>query len=121
MDEGPALADAPDEMRRTRIDKTTPYEGFVMGQLLQMCGSVLVLVAFALTQRGVLDQRSSRYLVLNVVGSAILAAQALVLHQWGFLLLEGVWALVSAVSLVGVLRRPADPGVPVSDRLGAHR
>ena len=121
MVHGSDIADAPDEMRRTRIDKTTLHKGFVMGQLLQVCGSVLVLVAFALAQRGVLDQKSSRYLVLNVVGSAILAVQALVLHQWGFLLLEGVWALVSAVSLVGVLRRPADRGIPASDRLGAHR
>lgn len=92
-----------------------------MGQLVQVCGSLLVLVAFALAQRGVLDQKSPRYLVLNVVGSAVLAVQALVLHQWGFLLLEGVWALVSAVSLVGVLRRPADGAVPSGERLGAHR
>lgn len=77
-----------------------------MGQLVQVCGSVLVLVAFALAQRGVLEQKSSRYLVLNVVGSAILAVQALVLHQWGFLLLEGVWALMSAISLAAVLRTP---------------
>lgn len=92
-----------------------------MGQLVQVCGSVLVLVAFALAQRGVLHQKSARYLVLNVVGSAILAAQALVLRQWGFLLLEGVWALVSAVSLVGVLRRPADRERAARDRLGADR
>ena len=80
-----------------------------MDQLVQVFGSVLVLAAFALAQRGVLHHRSARYLVLNVAGSLILALQALVLRQWGFLLLEGVWALVSAVSLVGVLRRPADP------------
>ena len=92
-----------------------------MGQLVQVCGSLLVLAAFALAQRGVLDQKSPRYLGLNVIGSAILAVQALVLHQWGFLLLEGVWALVSAVSLVGVLRRPADGAIPSSERLGAHR
>ena len=77
-----------------------------MGQLVQVCGSLLVLVAFALAQRGILDHRSPRYLVLNVMGSAILAVEALVLHQWGFLLLEGVWALVSAVSLAVVLRAP---------------
>ena len=40
-----------------------------MGQLVQVCGSVLVLVAFALAQRGVLDQKSPRYLVLHVEGS----------------------------------------------------
>jgi hypothetical protein len=76
-----------------------------MNQLIQVCGSLLVLAAFALTQRGVLDQKSRPYLVMNVVGAAILALQGLLLRQWGFLLLEGVWALVSLLSLIGTLRR----------------
>jgi hypothetical protein len=43
-----------------------------------------------------LDQHSYAYLWLNALGSAVLAWLALDGHQWGFLLLEGVWALVSA-------------------------
>ncbi|MDQ2754964.1 MAG: hypothetical protein M3Y71_00080 [Actinomycetota bacterium] len=78
-----------------------------MGQFVQVCGSLLVLVAFALAQRGILDQKSTSYLILNIVGGAILAVQALTLRQWGFLLLEGVWALVALMSLVGALRRPS--------------
>ncbi|MFI5085123.1 MAG: hypothetical protein ACHP7K_04235 [Actinomycetales bacterium] len=76
-----------------------------MGQLIQIIGSILVLVAFALAQWGFLDQKSVRYLVLNTIGSAVLAVNAVFGAQWGFLLLEGVWAIVSAISLVGVLRR----------------
>jgi hypothetical protein len=40
------------------------------------------------------------YLWLNLVGSAILAVLAAVSSNWGFLLLEGAWALVSGWSLV---------------------
>ncbi|HET8969970.1 MAG TPA: hypothetical protein VFN19_02840 [Candidatus Nanopelagicales bacterium] len=75
-----------------------------MGQLVQIVGSLLVLAGFALAQRGVLDQKSVRYLLLNLVGSAVLAIEAITGQLWGFLLLEGVWAIVSAVSLVTVLR-----------------
>jgi hypothetical protein len=49
--------------------------------------------------------------VLNLVGSAILAVLAWYEEQLGFLLLEGIWALVSAWSLTQVLRgqSPAAP------------
>lgn len=75
-----------------------------MSQLVQVIGSVLILAAFALAQRGVLDARSRVYLVLNLVGSGVLAADAVAEKQWGFLLLEGVWSLVSLLSLLAVLR-----------------
>ncbi|GAB3390585.1 hypothetical protein GCM10027568_14840 [Humibacter soli] len=75
-----------------------------MDIVIQVVGSLLVLAGFALAQCGVLDPKSIGYLVLNVVGSGILAVNAVFGAQWGFLLLEGVWAIVSLVSLIGVLR-----------------
>lgn len=75
-----------------------------MGQVIQIVGSLLVLAGFALAQWGILNLKSLRYLVLNTIGSAILAVNAIYEAQWGFLLLEGVWAIVSAISLVAVLR-----------------
>ncbi|MEO6944418.1 MAG: hypothetical protein ABI053_06880 [Lacisediminihabitans sp.] len=75
-----------------------------MGIVIQISGSLLVLTGFALAQWGVLDQKSLWYLILNTVGSTVLAINAVFEQQWGFLLLEGVWALVSAVSLIFVLR-----------------
>jgi hypothetical protein len=44
------------------------------------------------------------YLALNLVGSAVLAVLAWHEDQWGFLLLEGVWALVSVWGLIQVQR-----------------
>ena len=74
-----------------------------MGQVVQVLGSLLILVPFVLAQRGRVTTDSWRYLVPNLVGSTVLAVDAAIEHQWGFLLLEGVWALVSLVSLL----RPA--------------
>jgi hypothetical protein len=61
-------------------------------------------VAFGAAQLGHLDQSSRLYLVLNLVGSVILAILAWYEEQLGFLLLEGVLALVSTWSLMQVLR-----------------
>ena len=75
-----------------------------MSQVIQIIGSLLILAAFGLAQRGKLDQKSLWYLWLNLIGSGILSVMAFFEKQWGFLLLEGVWAIVSAVSLAAVLR-----------------
>ena len=72
--------------------------------VLELAGAVSILAAFTLGQLRLLDQHSLVYLLLNLVGSAVLAVIALAGERWGFLLLEGVWSIVSAASLVGLLR-----------------
>ena len=75
-----------------------------MGQFVQIVGSLLVLSAFAAAQQDRVNHRSKVYLLLNIVGSSVLAIEAVVEEQWGFLLLEGVWAVVSMAGLVAVIR-----------------
>ncbi len=75
-----------------------------MEQAVQIFGALLVLAAFVATQTGFRDARSYPSLVLNLVGSGILAVLAAADRQWGFLLLEGVWAMVSLWSLAARLR-----------------
>jgi hypothetical protein len=54
---------------------------------------------------------SGIYLMLNLAGSIVLTVLAWHEQQWGFLLLEAVWALVSAWGLIQLARpiRPASP------------
>lgn len=81
-----------------------------MAQLIQIAGALMMLAGFAGAQFRLLDQRSYTCLVLNLIGSAVLAVLAYVERQWGFLLLEGVWAVVSAWGIAARLRggEPAD-------------
>ena len=78
-----------------------------MDQLIQIIGALLILAAFAAVQFERMRPDSRLYLTLNLVGSAILAVLALLSSQWGFLLLEGVWAVVSAWGLARALLEPA--------------
>ena len=71
-----------------------------MAQVIQVLGSLLILIAFGAAQRGSLAPTSRVYLGLNLAGSAVLAVLAARDQQWGFLLLEGCWALVSGAGLI---------------------
>ncbi len=82
-----------------------------MDQLVQIVGALLILVAYAAAQFGAMSQHSRAYLLLNLIGSVVLAGLALVEQLWGFLLLESVWAVVSAWGLIQLLRgRPLSAG-----------
>lgn len=75
-----------------------------MSEILQIIGAILVLGAFTFSQFRLLDQQSYPYLLLNLVGSGILAVLAIISQQWGFLLLEGGWALVAFWGVAARLR-----------------
>ena len=75
-----------------------------MDQVIQIVGALLILTAFGAVQFNRMSPNSSSYLALNLIGSIILAVLALAASQWGFVLLEGVWAIVSAWGLFTALQ-----------------
>jgi hypothetical protein len=75
-----------------------------VGQAVQMLGAVLVLVAFVFAQQHRLTTDSPAYLALNALGTGILAIVAGLNGDVGFTVLEGTWAVVSAVGLARSLR-----------------
>lgn len=89
-----------------------------MDQFIQIVGALLVLAAFLLAQFDILDARTFRYLIPNAVGSTAMAITAVVTGDWGFVFLEGVWAVVSYLGIVQRLvgRSPgtAQKGTPQS-------
>lgn len=94
---------------RTRPSKDGAHHIMHPVDIVEIVGSLLILVAFGASQLGRLDAHSVPYLVLNIAGSAVLAVIAAAQQSWGFLLLEGTWAIVSAASLAARVIRRADP------------
>ena len=90
-----------------------------LDQVVQMVGALLILAGFILSQRKLLDADSYLYLILNLVGAAILAVLAFQGQRWGFVLLEGVWALVALASLI--LRLSGKEPAGMHEGCGVHR
>lgn len=76
----------------------------MLEQAIAIVGALIILVAYGANQAGWLDRTRPLYSVLNLVGSVILTVIAFRSAQWGFVLLEGVWALISVPPLLRGLR-----------------
>ena len=75
-----------------------------MLQVISVVGALAILISYAANQLGNVGLDNLPYQLANLIGSAILTVVAVVEVQLGFILLEGVWALVSLRSVVKILR-----------------
>ena len=81
----------------------------MINQVLSLVGAAMILVAYFAFQRGWLERKDRLYHALNLVGSALLTVVALADGRWGFIILEGAWALLS---VPGTLRPPRATPAP---------
>ena len=65
-----------------------------------LVGGALILAAFIALQLGRVDAQNRLYLALNVSGSCVLVVSALLAQLWGFVVLNVVWAIASALGLL---------------------
>ncbi|MBL0163263.1 MAG: hypothetical protein IPP82_06365 [Xanthomonadales bacterium] len=73
-------------------------------EVVQIAGALMLLICFLLAQSKRMSPEGYPYLLLNLVGSAIMTMTALITYQWGFVFMEGVWALFSAWGLMQRIR-----------------
>ena len=75
-----------------------------MLQLVSVIGALLILLPFAGSQLGRLSTESLAYQWMNLLGAASLTAVAIIELQYGFILLEGVWTVMSGIGLARLLK-----------------
>lgn len=73
---------------------------YVIDQIVSVVGALLCLVPFSAVQLRRMRPESVPYQLMNLAGSSALATAAVLERQWGFLLLEGTWALFSLFGVV---------------------
>ena len=72
----------------------------IMGSL----GVAMLLLAFILNMLKIIKTESLSYLLLNFIGAGIACFASYLISYFPFVILEGVWAVVSLVSLVKYLK-----------------
>ncbi|NPD48059.1 MULTISPECIES: hypothetical protein [unclassified Lentimicrobium] len=62
-------------------------------------GVFQILLAYILNVMGKLKKENIAFILLNLVGAAMACLASVLMDYWPFIILEGVWALVSLFSL----------------------
>jgi len=75
-----------------KIEMTfTDWTGFI--------GVAVLLLAYFLHLQNIIQKEEITYLLLNFAGAAMACFASILLNYWPFIVLEGCWAVVSAVGL----------------------
>jgi hypothetical protein len=72
--------------------------------LIGTIGVGMILLAYFLSTFKLLSSTSTLFFLLNIVGAGLACYASWLIKYWPFVILEGVWCLVS---LIGLMRRQA--------------
>ena len=73
-------------------------------QVVSVIGALMVLTAYGLNQGGIWRELHAGYLALNIVGSLLLGAVAVIDERAGFILLEVAWAGLGFIGIARAVR-----------------
>ncbi len=69
-------------------------------------GVLQILLAYFLNVTGNISTKSLSFILLNLIGATMACIASILLWYWPFIVLEGVWALVSLYSFINYLSKP---------------
>jgi hypothetical protein len=68
-------------------------------------GVFQILLGYVLNVTGKASNKSLIFIMLNLTGATMACMASVLLNYWPFIILEGVWALVSSYSLISYFKR----------------
>lgn len=78
---------------------------FTPGEILGAIGVSLLLLAFLMNLLKKWSQESLPYILLNITGAGLSCASSIVIHFVPFIILEGVWTVVSIAALIKLISK----------------
>jgi hypothetical protein len=76
-----------------------------LADLIGSVGVAILVIAFFLNLIDKLNSRSVIYSLMNTIGAGFAATASYMIHYWPFIVLEGVWTVVSLIGLFRAMRR----------------
>ncbi len=73
--------------------------------LIGFIGVSMILMAYFLNLNNKLNSADIRYILLNLVGATLACLASILMEYYPFVLLEGVWTIVSVVALIKAIRK----------------
>lgn len=76
-----------------------------IADLIGFIGVSLILIAYFLNINNKLDANDLSYILLNLVGAFMACVASVMMKSYPFVLLEGIWTIVSIAGLVKHFRK----------------
>ena len=78
---------------------------FSVADWIGTIGVTLLLIAFGLSLLNKISQNNIVYILLNSAGASLACLASILIHYIPFVILEGVWTIVSLAALVNYFRK----------------
>lgn len=68
-------------------------------------GVFQILLAYFLNSIGKISNKHLMFILLNLIGAIMACLASVLLNYWPFIILEGIWAMVSLYALLNYKKR----------------
>lgn len=73
--------------------------------LIGAVGVGLILLAYFLNTFSLIPKEGELFFGMNCIGAALACYASILIRYWPFIILEGVWTLVSIIGLLGLAKK----------------